>query len=464
MNNTSRKINLGEDNLGALLWKFAPPAIAANIINALYNLVDQIFIGQGVGYLGNAATNVAFPLSTLIMSLTLLIAVGSSTTFNIAQGMGDKQKAKDVTTTCFTSIVLVGVLLVIGVKLFLDPILWASGATVDNIEYARTYVSITSWGFPFLMIGIAFNQLIRADGSPVYSMFCIMTGALLNTAFDPLFMFVFKMGIAGAAWATVLSQIIAFFVGAAYLPRFKTISLKLTDFTLKPAVLFKACPLGISAFFNNITNLVVQMTLNNLLRKYGEMSDFGPDIPLAVSGVVIKLNFIFFGVLLGISHGCQPIHGFNIGAKKYKRVLDLYAIEIKLTLLIGIIGELIFMIFPTQILSVFGADSDLYMQYGENYMRFFFALTIFNGLQAVSSMFCAQIGQAGKAAILAVLRQIVLYIPALFAFTGLFGIKGIWYASPVSDGLSFIVAFITIMIVLKNLQKLKEDQEQTKIL
>lgn len=459
MKNTSKKLNLGEDKLSTLLWKFAPPAIAANIINALYNLVDQIFIGRGVGYLGNAATNVAFPLSTLIMSLTLLIAVGSSTTFNIAQGMGDKEKAKDVTTTCFTSIILVGVLLVIGVKLFLDPILLASGATPDNIDFARTYVSITSWGFPFLMIGIAFNQLIRADGSPVYSMICIMTGALLNTAFDPLFIFVFDMGIAGAAWATVLSQVIAFFVGAAYIPRFKNVSLKLSDFKLKPIVLFKACPLGISAFFNNITNLLVQMTLNNLLRKYGAMSEYGPDIPLAVSGVIIKLNFIFFGVLLGISHGCQPIHGFNIGARKYKRVLDLYSIEIKLTLLIGVIGELVFMIFPKQLLSVFGTESDLYMNYGETYMRFFFALTIFNGLQAVSSMFCAQIGQAGKAAILAVLRQIVLYIPALFLFTGMFGIKGIWYASPVSDGISFIVAFFMLMAVLKDLNTKKEQTE-----
>lgn len=442
--NITIKNPLGEEKIEALLWRFAPPAIASNLMSALYNMVDQVFIGQGVGYLGNAATNVAFPLTTICMCIGLMIGVGSASVFNIESGKGNKEKVRKVCGSSLSILLGAGLLLLLIVKIFRDPMLLLFGATTENMTYAGTYVSITAYGIPFLLFSTGSNQMIRSDGSPIWSMTCMVSGAVLNMILDPLFIFGLHTGIAGAAWATVISQIISAFLAAAYLPRFKTIHLSLRDFIPDLSVMKQALSLGLTPMFNNLSNLFVQIILNNLLRKYGSTSIYGSDIPLAVAGIVTKLNMLFTGLILGIAQGAQPINGFNIGAKKYGRVRSMYRLEFKVCSVVGTAVFLAFQLFTNPIISLFGKGNALYMEFARSYLRIFFLLAMINGVQTVTTMFCSQIGNAKKGALLALTKQVFLLIPLLFIMANLGGVEGIKFAAPISDAIAFIITMIVI--------------------
>lgn len=319
-----RQNPLGSAPLGKLLVKFAVPSIISMLVSALYNIVDQIFIGQGVGMYGNAATNVAFPLTTLATAVGLMLGIGGASNFNLEMGRKHEENAKKIAGTAFGSLVIAGVIICIVARIFLRPLITVFGATEYVMDYAMTYVGITSLGMPFFVLTTGGTHLIRADGKPTYSMLSALAGAVINTILDPLFIFVFKWGIAGAAWATIIGQFFSAMLVLGYLPKFHTVKLSLQDFMPKPRFLKMVMALGAAACFNQLAIFVTQIVMNNVLRYYGALSIYGSDIPLAVVGVGSKVNMVFLSIVIGISQGAQPIIGFNYGAAQYSRVKKTY--------------------------------------------------------------------------------------------------------------------------------------------
>lgn len=454
MENTVKEQNpLGYKPVSKLLASLAIPAVVANLVNALYNIVDQIFIGQGVGYLGNAATNIAFPIVTICLAIGLMIGVGSAANFNLELGRKNPDKAKHVAGTAASLLVIIGVLLCIIILIFLKPMMIAFGATDNILDYAMEYTGITSFGVPFLLFSIGANPLVRADGSPKYSMMSIIIGAVLNTILDPIFMFVFGMGIAGAAWATVISQIISALVLALYFPKFKTVKFEWKDFIPQFSAMKIIVSLGISSFIFQFSTMIIQITTNYLLKIYGESSIYGSDIPIAVAGIVAKINVIFIAVVIGIVQGAQPIFSYNYGAKNYGRVRQTMRLLLKVTITISSLIFVVFQVFPVQMISLFGSGSDLYFQFGVKYMRVFLFFMFINGVQIGASTFFPSIGKAVKGVIISLMKQIAVLLPLLIILPKFMGVDGIMFATPVTDFISFIVAVVFLVYEFKKMPR-----------
>ncbi|MDO5715505.1 MAG: MATE family efflux transporter [Tissierellia bacterium] len=443
---------LGQEPVGKLLFHFALPSIVAMIVSALYNIVDQFFIGNSVGMLGNAATNVSFPLTTVCIALALTSGIGGAANFNISMGRGEEEEAKKYIGNTLLLIGVMGVTLIIITNLFLDSFLYFFGATEDILPYAREYVTITSRGFLFLIFVNAGSNLIRADGSPLYSMICIVTGAVINAILDPIFIFIFHMGMRGAAWATVTGQGISALMVLFYLKDFKTIPFKFKDIRWKFSYIGDIIKLGAGAGFNQISLLVVQIVVNNLFRKYGALSIYGPNIPLAAIGIVMKVNMIFFSMNIGMSQGLQPISSYNYGAGNYERVRQAYFLAAKISLLISLVTFLIFQLFPNEIMILFGRGSKEYYEFGVRLFRVFMFFTFINGLLPVNMGFFSSIGMAIKGVFIALSRQIIFLIPLVLILSRIFGIDGILYAGPIAD---FLAAIVSIFLVSNQLKKLK---------
>ncbi len=343
--------------IGKLLLRFAVPSIISFLVSALYNIVDQIFIGQGVGMLGNAATNVAFPLTTISTSIALLIGVGAASNFNLEQGRGNRERAGQIAGSGIAMLALSGIALAAAVLLFLNPLLLLFGATEEVLPYAQSYTGITAFGIPLLIFTTGGSHMIRADGSPRYAMYCMLSGALLNTVLDPLFIFRLDMGIAGAALATVLGQAVSAGMAISYFPRFR--SVRITWRLLRPRgdCMRAIAALGAAACFNQLAMTLVQITMNNTLTFYGALSDYGQNIPLACVGVISKVNVVLMAFIIGTAQGCQPICGFNYGAKNYPRVKKTYLTAAAVVTAISTAAFLCFQIFPRQIVAIFGEGS-----------------------------------------------------------------------------------------------------------
>lgn len=444
---------LGTEEIPKLLMKFAVPSILAMIISAFYNIVDQIFIGNSVGILGNAATNVAFPLTTICVAIALTCGIGSASNFNISLGERKYEEAKHYIRNGFTLSIVLGLILVIITRLFMKDILLPFGATDEIMKYAVEYISITSYGFIFLIFLNVGSTLIRADGSPKYSMYSMAIGAIVNIFLDPIFIFVFDMGMSGAALATVISQIISLSMVIFYIKnKFRSVDLENKFFELDFDHSIQIARLGSASGFNQVAMLVVQVVLNNFFRYYGAMSEYGSNIPLAAIGIVMKVNMIFFSINIGLSQGLQPIASFNYGAKKYQRVIDVYIDAVKKAVIVSLISFAIFQIFPREILAIFGGGSELYFEFGEKLFRIFLFFIFLNGFQPVTMGFLSSIGLAKKGIIIALLRQVILLIPLSYIFAKYFGVNGLIYAAPTAD---FITAIITIIIGMNVIKRLK---------
>ncbi|MDO4265343.1 MAG: MATE family efflux transporter [Eubacteriales bacterium] len=450
---------LGTKPLGGLLLSLAVPAIIANVVNALYNIVDQIFIGQGVGKLGNAATSVAFPLTTVCMAIGLMVGLGSAAGFNLELGGKEEEKARKIAGSAAGALVICGVIICILVRAFLEPMLRVFGATDNILPYAMEYAGITSLGIPFLLFSTGINPLVRADRSPNYSMMAIVVGAVLNTILDPIFIFVFHWGIAGAAWATVISQVISALILVAYFPRFQSVHFSLADFLPRRKDVLLICKLGFNSFFFQFSNVIVQVTLNNVLRIYGEKSVYGADTPIAVAGIVMKVNVIFIALIIGLINGAQPICSYNYGAKKFRRVRETVKLFLKTAVVISTTVWVIFEIFPQPILSLFGGANEdpLYFQFAIPFMRVFLFCVFLNGIQICCATFFPSIGKVAKGAILSFSKQIVFLIPLLLLVPRFFGVEGIAYAQPVTDLLSFALSVLFLIQEFRIMPK--EDLE-----
>lgn len=449
---------LGSEPVSTLLRRFAVPSVIAMLVSALYNMVDQLFIGHSIGVLGNAATNVAFPLSMVCTSIGLLCGIGGAANFNLCMGRREPEHAKSYVGSAISMLAILGVILCVAVQLFLRPMMLLFGATPDVIDYACTYTRIISIGFPFLIVTIGGSNLIRADGSPKFSMLCNLVGAIVNTILDPLFIFVFHMGMAGAALATITGQILSFALVVFYLRGFKTLPLSLSDLKPNMACWARIAALGATPAFNQVAMMVVQIVMNNTLTYYGSNSVYGSDIPLACAGIISKVNMLFFSFVIGISQGLQPIVSFNFGAQKYDRVKDAYKKAVFAATAISIVAFLCFQFFPRQIIGIFGSGSEEYLHFAERYFRIFLFFTFLNGIQPVSSNFFTSIGAPKKGIFLSLTRQIIFLLPLLLIFPYLFGIDGVMYTAPIAD---LAAASVSIVMVVREFKIMAELQKAT---
>ena len=441
--NISQEQNpLGTAPVGGLIGKFAIPAIISMLVSALYNIVDQIFIGQGVGMLGNAATNVAFPVTTIATALALLLGIGGASNYNLEMGAGREKKASSIAGTALSTLVITGVILAVAVFLFLRPLLSLFGATTDVMPYAVDYLGITAVGLPFYALSIGGNHIVRADRSPTYSMTCVLTGAIINTILDPLFIFGFGWGIKGAAWATVIGQVVSGILVIIYFGKFRKMYLEMSMLKPSSECLKAIISLGMASCINQIAMAIVQIVLNNILRYYGGLSVYGSDIPIACVGVISKVNQVFMAICIGISQGCQPIWGFNYGAKKYDRVRLAYRYSMIACTVIATVFFLCFQLFPHQIVSIFGTGSDLYFQFAERYLKIFMFMTFANGIQPMSSGFFTSIGKAKLGIVMSLTRQVLFLLPLIVVFSLIMGIDGVMYAGPIADAAALSLAIL----------------------
>ena len=452
-----KKTKFGTESIPKLLVSLAIPAIIANLVNALYNIVDQIFIGQKIGFLGNAATNVAFPLTTICLAIGLMAGVGAATNFNLELGRKRPQKAKSVAGTSISLLILSGIVLCVLINIFLKPMLTALGATNRIFDYAIEYTKITSLGIPFLLFSIGVNPLVRADGNAFYSMLAIVIGSLVNTVLDPLFMFGFDMGMDGAAWATVIGQFVSAAILALYFSKFKSVKFELKDFKIKIREIWILFALGTSPFIFQCSALIIQVVTNNLLKIYGANSIYGSEIPIAVAGIVMKINVIFIAIILGLTQGAQPIAGFNYGAKNYQRVREILYLTLKVAFVISLAAFTIFQLFPVQIISIFGNGSELYFKYGTKYMRVFLFFIFLNGVQGAITMFLTSIGKAAQGAFLSLVRQIISLLPLIIILPYFMGVDGIMFAFPLADFIAFVVSVIILKKEMKKIPLHKKD-------
>lgn len=451
---------LATERIGKLIAKFAIPAIISMLVSSLYNIVDQIFIGQGVGMLGNAATNIAFPVSIICTATALLLGIGSASNYNLESGAGNSKKASQIVGTGLAVLIISGISIGIIVLVFLDPLLHLFGVTPDVLPFAQDYTGITAFGIPFLVLTTGGNHLIRADRSPTYSMACMLTGAIINTILDPLFIFGFYWGIKGAAWATVIGQVISGFLVILYFCKFRNLELTRDMLRPKGAMLKAIASLGLAACINQIAMAIVQITMNNTLRHYGASSIYGTDIPLACVGVISKVNMVFMAICIGISQGCQPIWGFNYGAGRFSRVRKTFVMAFKISLLVGIIFFLCFQFFPRQLVSVFGTGSEEYFHFAERYFRIFMLMTFINGIQPMSSGFFTSIGEARLGIVVSLTRQVIFLLPLILIFPLFMGIDGVMYAGPIADGAAAAVAIAFAIRELRRMQKSERRQEE----
>ncbi len=435
---------LGTEPIGKLICQFAVPSVIAMLVSALYNMVDQFFIGHSIGMLGNAATNVAFPLTTTCTALALLCGIGGAANFNISMGRKEPEKARRFMGAAFAMLLGLGIVLCLVVRLFLEPMMVAFGATNETLDYAMIYTGITSYGFPFLILTTGGSNLIRGDGSPKYSMMCSLMGALVNTVLDPIFIFALDMGMAGAAWATVIGQTVSGLMVLLYLPRFKTLKLKAADFRPELKYCLPIVSLGLTPFFNQLAMMVVQITMNNTMTTYGALSAYGSDIPLACSGIIAKVSMLFFSVVIGICQGMQPIVSYNFGAGNFKRVKDTIILACKAAFAISAVAFLCFQLFPRQIIGFFGSGSEEYFLFAERYFRINLFFIFINFLQPISSNFFTAVGMPKRGVFLSLTRQIIFLLPLLLILPRFMGIDGAMYAAPIAD---FVAAVLAILFI-----------------
>lgn len=456
--------NLGTERVSKLLAVFAIPSIISLIVNALYNIVDQIFIGQYIGELGNAATTVVFPIVIISLAFSLVIGNGGAAYFSIQLGRKNSKRATQIVNTVIVSSLIIGIILVVIILPFYKPLLILFGASDNVLPYAMEYARIILYGFPFVIFSLALNAVIRADGSPRFSMYSMIIGAVINTILDPILIHNFNLGIKGAAIATVIGQIIVFAITFYYtFFKFKNAEVNTNTvikclFNFRFRLFYLLLNYGMSSFFTQISISIVQIVINNSLRYYGELSVYGGEIPLAAFGIVMKVTAIITSVIIGIGIGAQPILGYNYGLKKYTRVIYTYRLEIIVSSLISIIGWIVFVFYPEGIIPLFGKSSNpLYYEFLEKSFRIYALFFLLAGFQINTAMFFQSIGEPVKSTILTMSRSILILVPFLLILPLFYGIEGMLYAGPLTDLLSSVLVLYFIVKSLKNL-KYKGDE------
>lgn len=440
---------LESESIGKLILKYSLPAIASSLISSIYNIVDQIFVGNKIGELGNAATNVAFPLVMVITTLAMTFGAGSSASFSLYLGKKEEDRAKSIVGNGMTMLVLCGIMVAVLSRIFLRPMLMAFGGRGQTLEYAMEYTRILALGFPFAILGTGASQLIRADGSPRYAMASTMSGAVLNCILDPIFIFGLDMGMTGAALATIIGQFVSGILILSYFTRFKSFRLGFRDYIPKKRSVVQIVRLGVAAGANQLAITLVQIVMNNTLGHYGELSQYGRDIPLACVGIISKVSSIFNSVIFGISQSTQPILGYNYGAGNYARVKAAFKKAVLAVTCVSVTAFLCFQIFPRQIISVFGEGDPLYYEFALRYFHIFLFCTFIVGAQILCAQFFPSIGKGGIGTVVSLSRQVFFLLPLVILFPLIWGIDGVLWAGPIADGVSGVMALLLVRREMK---------------
>ncbi len=456
----NKKLDLGKEKIGKLLLSFAVPCVISMLINSVYNIVDQIFIGQGVGYLGNAATNIIFPIVIMCNAIAGLIGNGCAANFSLRLGEGKKEEAAKSVASTITITMITSILISVILYVSLNGLVKLFGCTDNVFPYAIGYGKIILLGAPFMIIYSALSQIIRADGSPKYSMILLVVGAIINIILDPIFIMKFNMGVEGGAIATIIGQIVSCIMAVLYLRRFKSIKLNKKDFIPDKSII-KVLGYGLSSFITQMTVLALFVFMNNVMTKYGATSKFGSDIPLSAYGIVSKLNSLFVTSVLGISIGSQPIIGFNYGAGNYKRVKETLRKVLMVNFIIGIIFNLSFQLFPNFLIGLFGSsDNKLYLEFAMDCLKIFLMFCFLNAFEMTTSIVVQSLGNIKKSTAVSFIRQIILFIPIALLLTSKIGLYGALYAGPIADVICFIFVIFIFGSEYRKLSKMDEKIEK----
>ncbi len=461
-----KKLDLGTEKISKLLLTFSIPCIISMLINSVYNIVDQIFIGQGVGTIGNAATNVIFPIVIICNAIASLIGNGCAANLSLRLGEKNYKEATKNVGSSIAVLFIVAIITAILGELFLPTLVNWFGCTPTVYSSAITYGRIILLGAPFMIIYTGLSSIIRADSSPRYSMICLLVGAIINIILDPIFIFNFKLGVAGGAYATIIGQFISFLIACFYLKKFKSFKLKLSDCRPNNS-LFNTLSLGISSFITQMTILALFVVMNNLMTKYGANTKFGSDIPLSVYGIISKLNSLYVSSILGISIGAQPIIGFNYGAGNYDRVKQTLKKVVITCFTIGIFFNIIFYFFPRQVIFIFITKTDpnysLFMEFAIDCCKIFLAICFLNAFEMCSSIVIQSLGNVKKATLVSFIRQIILFIPLSIILSHFIGLYGALYAGPIADSICFICVTFIFFSEYKKLTSKEIIEQNTNI-
>ena len=442
---------LGEENIGKLLMKFSIPAIIGMLVNGLYNVVDRVFIGRGIGKLALSGVTVTFPIAIMIMAFAMLVGIGSAALISIKLGQQKKEEAEHILGNAFTLLIILSIVVTILGLIFLEPLLLKIGASKDILPYAKEYITIILIGGIFQSVGFGLNNTIRSEGNPRVAMVTMLIGGILNTILDPIFIFVFHMGTKGAAIATILSQavsmiwVLAYFFGGNSVLKIRYKNLKLDAKVVKSIF-----AIGMSPFSMQLAASIVSIISNRSLVKYGG------DLALGAMGVIMSVVMMVLMPTFGINQGCQPIIGYNYGAKNYKRVKHALKLAIIAATCITVTGFVIIQVFPKQIISLFNKDPEL-IAIGSHGIKIYLFMLPIIGFQIVSSNYFQAIGKAKTSIFLGLSRQVILLIPLLFILPRFFGLDGVWLSGPSSDAMASIITAVFIFVEIKHLNKLHDE-------
>lgn len=458
----SNESYLATEKVGRLMGKYAIPCVISLLVGALYNIVDQIFIANAsyLGSYGNAANTVVFPLTVIALAIAVMIGDGCCAFVSLSLG---KKKIKDAGCSVGNSILLAilsSLVLCTVYLIFSNQIINMFGGTVNEETFrcSKEYFFWISLGIPFYMFGQAMNPIIRADGSPKFAMISTLTGAIINMILDPIFIFIFKWGMMGAAVATVTGQIATALLAAWYLCHTKTVRLMKKDFRLNGDIVRRTLVLGICSFLSQISLVAAMAAINNMIRKYGAMDEIFSQtqyaqIPMAVVGIVMKFFQIVISIVVGMAAGCIPVVGFNMGAKLNNRVKQLFTKLLLAETFVGVISFIIVEVFPLQLIGIFGAanESSYYTSFAIKSFQIYLCMIIFACVNKAAFIFLQAMGKAVASTMISMVREIIFGVGFALLLPAFFGLDGVLYSMPVSDILTAVISAVVITMTYRQL-------------
>lgn len=459
---------LVNDSLSSLMCRYSVPCIISLVVAALYNIVDQIFIANAsyLGSYGNAANTVVFPMTVVALAIAVMIGDGCCAYVSICLGRGGKKDAAGSIGSSITLCILSSIVLTAVYFIFMNQILTVFGAHVNEqtYQFASQYFTWISAGIPFYMFGQAVNPIIRSDGSPRYAMAATLAGAGVNLVLDPVFIFGFQWGMAGAAIATVLGQILTAVISIVYLMHMKAVQLEKGSFMISLHLMKKVLPLGITSFLSQISMVAAMLAMQNMVVKYGALDPVFSQaqyaqIPMAVLGIVMKFFQIVISIVIGMAAGCIPVAGYNMGAERKDRVRTLFKMLLICEAAVGAVGLFIAEVFPTQLIGIFGAsgESAYYTQFAVKSFRIYLCMMIPACINKASFIYLQAMGKALASTLLSLVREVIFGVGFALILPLFFGLNGVLYSMPLSDALTFI---ISAAVIIKVLSYLKQDDEE----
>ena len=468
-----KELDLGKKKISKLIKSFAIPCVISMIVAALYNIVDQIFIGwSDAGSFGNAATNIVYPFTVIALAFSLLIGDGAASLFSLSLGANDKKKANQSIGNGLIILIIISIILSILGLLLQDNILKLFGGNPNEIEcwkYAKDYLFVICLGIPFYVIGQGLNASIRSDGSPKYAMIATLIGAISNIILDPIFIFIFNMSVKGAATATIIGQVLTFIVSLIYLTKPKTFKIEKDSIKLNKGIIINIISLGLASFITQLAIVIIISVANNLISKYGYTTiastgeAFGVVTPLAVIGICMKVFGIVISIVIGVALGGQPIIGFNMGAGNTKRVKETAKYILITNTIVGIIAFILFEFFPTYIISIFGSNNGgEYLEYAKLCLNIYLGGIILTCIIKSTSILLQSMGSSFKSTLLALARDVIFFVPSIIIIANISGsvVTMLWSAI-ISDILAFITATILLKYEFKQIGKLNSQISNT---